>query len=410
MKKMMMFAVMMLISVSAAFAGNSDALKAILKSEDYVEANKLVQSTLDQLADNAEKASAYNKVVDLALAAFNDQAKLAAANKADEAKMYDALETAFTAADECYKYDQLPNAKGKVKERFGKVNAVRLSQLRPYLINAGGYYQGKDYPRAFKLLSSYININDNPMYADVKTDPAKDPNFKLAAYYAGYMALMAQDYPDAEKYAGMAVTDSVNGANALQIQLQAMKAQMKTAEDSVKFIDKCKALYEQYPDNQAIFANLVDAYNQANRSADAEKLVDSRLASKPNDFIALWVKGQLLEQQNKFEEAVDVLKKSLENTPDQPQTKLQLNASIGDCYLYHAQTRLEKIKGVLSKAAKDQFVPVYQNAINYYEAAKALDTDQTQKSKYAARLYNCYYFVYGENDPKTQEAKTYAGY
>lgn len=110
---MMMFAVMMLISVSAAFAGNSDALKAILKSEDYVEANKLVQSTLDQLADNAEKASAYNKVVDLALAAFNDQAKLAAANKADEAKMYDALETAFTAADECYKYDQLPNAKGK---------------------------------------------------------------------------------------------------------------------------------------------------------------------------------------------------------------------------------------------------------------------------------------------------------
>lgn len=151
MKKMMMFAVMMLISVSAAFAGNSDALKAILKSEDYVEANKLVQSTLDQLADNAEKASAYNKVVDLALAAFNDQAKLAAANKADEAKMYDALETAFTAADECYKYDQLPNAKGKVKERFGKVNAVRLSQLRPYLINAVATIRA----RTIRVLSSF---------------------------------------------------------------------------------------------------------------------------------------------------------------------------------------------------------------------------------------------------------------
>ena len=410
MKKMMMFAALMLLSVSAAFAGNSDALKAILKCDSYAEANKLVQSTLDQLADNSEKATAYNKVVDLALGTFNDQAKLAQAQKADEATMYDALETAFAAADECYKYDVLPNAKGKVKERYGKVNAVRLSQLRPYLINAGGFYQGKDNARAFKLLSSYITINDNPMYAGVKTDPAKDPNYMLAAYYAGYMALMAKDYPNAEKYAGMAVTDSVNGANALQIQLQAMKSQLQTAEDSVKFIDKCKALYEQHPDNQAIFANLVDAYNQMNRSADAEKLVDDRLAKQPNDFIALWVKGQLLEQQNKFEDAATTLKKSLENAPDQPQTKLQLNASIGDCYLYHAQTRLEKIKGVLSKAAKDQFVPVYQEAIKYYEAAKALDTDQTQKSKYAARLYNCYYFVYGENDAKTQEAKTSAGY
>lgn len=399
----------MLLTTSAAFAGASDALKSILKAATYTEAAQLVEQNLPQLTDNAEKAQAYNKVVDLAMNVFNDENnKTLLKQQPDEKAMYDALAEAFKAADECYKYDQLPNAKGKVKPRYSDANAQRLYKLRPYLINAGGYYQGKDDAKAFQLLSTYITSNDAPLYEKVKTDPAQDPNYTLAAYYAGYMALMNQDWADAEKYAGMAVNDSANGENALQIQLQAMKNQMKTKEDSLTFLSKCKSLYEKYPNNEAIFANLIDAYSQLNMASDAEKLVDDRLTKAPNDFIALMVKGQFLEQQGKFEEAAEALKKSLANSPEQ--SKLLINATIGDCYFYHAQARLEKIKGVLSQAAKDQFVPVYNDAIQYYEAAKALDTDGTQKSKYAARLYSCLYFVYGENDPKTVEAKTYAGY
>lgn len=405
MKKLLM-AALMFLATSAAFAGSSDALKAILKASTYTEAEQLVNSSLDQLTDNAEKAQAYNHVVELALNKFNTESQKK--EKADEKGMYDALAEAFKAANECYKYDQLPNAKGKVKPKYSDALGVKLYSLRPMLINAGGFYQSSDTKKAFDLLSTYVTSNDDPVFAKIKTDAAKDPNYLNAAYFAGYMALMNQDYANAEKFAGMAVTDSVNGAQALNIQLQAMKMQMKTKEDSTAFIGKCKALYEKFPDNQIIFANLVDAYSQMNMNSEAEALVDSRLAKSPNDFVALMVKGQFLEQQNKFEEAADALKKSLENAPDQ--SKLVINATIGDCYLYHAQTRLDKIKGVLSKAAKDQFIPVYNNAIKYYEAAKALDTDGSQKSRYAARLYSCLYFVYGEADPKTQEAKTYAGY
>ena len=409
MKKTMMIAVLMLLSVSAAFAGNSDALKAILKADSYTAAAKLVESSLGQLADNAEKATAYNKIVDLALAKYNEEsAKVAIKKEADEAGMYDALDAAYTAAAECYKYDQLPNAKGKVKPKYSKVNAVRLYQLRPNLINGGGFFQGKDNKKAFKLLSYYVTSNSEPMFNEVKTDAAKDPNYLNAAFFAGYMAYMDHDWANAEKYAGMAVNDSANGANALNIMLTAMKAQLKTAADSAEFINKCKALYEKNPDNQMIFANLVDAYSQAGKATEAEQLVNSRLEREPNDFIALMVKGQFLEQHDKFQEAADALKKSLANAPEQ--NKLMLNATIGDCYLYHAQKRLEKVSGVLSKAAKEQFVPVYNEAIKYYEAAKALDKDGSQKAKYAARLYSCYYFVLGEKDPKTQEAKSYAGY
>ena len=66
MKKLMM-AALMLLSTSAAFAGDSDALKAILKAKTYDECSALVKSSLSSLASNAEKAKAYNKLVDLAM-------------------------------------------------------------------------------------------------------------------------------------------------------------------------------------------------------------------------------------------------------------------------------------------------------------------------------------------------------
>ena len=60
--KKLMIAAMMLLTTSAAFAGDSEALKAILKAKTYAEAQELVKANLNQLANDAEKAKAYNKM------------------------------------------------------------------------------------------------------------------------------------------------------------------------------------------------------------------------------------------------------------------------------------------------------------------------------------------------------------
>ena len=46
----------MLVASTTAFAGDSDALKAILKAKVYAEAEALIKSSLDQLATPEEKA------------------------------------------------------------------------------------------------------------------------------------------------------------------------------------------------------------------------------------------------------------------------------------------------------------------------------------------------------------------
>lgn len=65
--KKFLVAAMMVLGATSAFAGDSDALKAVMKAKSYAEAEALVKQNLGQMANDAEKAKAYNKLVDLAM-------------------------------------------------------------------------------------------------------------------------------------------------------------------------------------------------------------------------------------------------------------------------------------------------------------------------------------------------------
>ena len=80
MKKIFVMAAMVL-GVSAAYAGDSEPLKAITKSKTYAEAEALLNSTLDQLASPQEKAKAYNKLYELSMKDFETVSAVIAENQ-----------------------------------------------------------------------------------------------------------------------------------------------------------------------------------------------------------------------------------------------------------------------------------------------------------------------------------------
>ncbi len=69
MKRKLMISAMLLFCVSAVFAGDSNGLKSIMKSSTYDDCKQLIEQNLSSLANNEEKAKAYNKLCDLAFAA-----------------------------------------------------------------------------------------------------------------------------------------------------------------------------------------------------------------------------------------------------------------------------------------------------------------------------------------------------
>ena len=416
--KKLMFAALMLLSTSAAFAGDSEPLKAILKAQSYAEAAELIKANLGQLTDNAEKAKAYDKLYQLAMKKVSaeqgvqlenqtNQQMGKEGNKAvDEKGLYEAVGQAFDAAEEVVKYDNMPNAKGKVKPKYTGI-ADELYPLRGQLINGGIFYQGaKDDANAYKYLARYVDSADEPMFS--KFDKSKDDNLNEIAYFATYYAYQNKDYKKAEKYAEYAVKSKDRGKDAKQLQLAIMGAQLTNRQDSVAYADKLAAIYAQDPENDAVLTTLTSIYSSLGMQDKAEEIVNAALAKNPNSYGALVMLGQFASQKKEYEKAADYLSKALALVKDD-NAKIAINASIGQCWFYKAQDRVAAVKGVLSPAARAQFNDVYNKAISYLEAAKNLDVMKEHKSSWAYPLYGCYYFVKGAQAPETLEAAAIAG-
>ena len=320
MKKLFVLAVMMVASATA-FAGDSDALKAILKAKTYAEAEALVKANLGSLANDAEKAKAYNKLVDLALAQFDAQSTIQTENQVakqmgkeekpvDQKLMSDMAYNAIVAGLECDKYDQKPNEKGKVSPKFASKNAQRLwFAPRNQLINAGqDALTAKDNATARKYWTLFVESDAAPMFKDQNRDQQK-PFFGQVARFAAIFAYQDKDMAKALELADVALKDPQEYENALNLKLEILGDGLKTKDDSLKYVENLKTLYAEHKTN-GVMEKLYNTLIGVGQAAEADKIIDEALAADPNNFVALADKGLSLLQAQKAEEAVKYLKRA----------------------------------------------------------------------------------------------------
>ena len=400
MKKLFVMAVMMVASATA-FAGDSDALKAILKTKTYAEAEALVKANLGSLANDAEKAKAYNKLVDLALAQFDAQSTIQTENQVakqmgkeekpvDEKLMSDMAYKAIVAGLECDKYDQKPNEKGKVAPKFASKNAQRLwFAPRNQMVNAGqDALTAKDNATARKYWTLFVESDAAPMFKDQNRDQQK-PFFGQVARFAAIFAYQDKDMAKALQLADVAMKDPQEYENALNLKLEILGDGLKTKDDSLKYVENLKSLYAEHKTN-GVMEKLYNTLIGVGQAAEADKIIDDALAADPNNFVALADKGLSLLQAQKAEEAVKYLKRAYDVKND--------NAIIatyaGTAYVVQAQN-------VEDPAKKKE---LYKQAIEMFDKAKELDPDMLQ-AKWGYNRYNAYYNYYGENAPETKQAE-----
>ena len=359
--KKMILAVMMLIGASAAFAGDSEPLKAILKAQNYAEAANLLQSTLEQLAGNEEKAKAYNRLYELAMKKVNYEQGIQLENETqkqmgkegnkpvDEKGLYAAVDAAFDSGVQAIKYDNMPNQKGKVKPKFTAL-VERVYKLRNDLINGGVYYQNKDDKQAYKYLAEYVESADYPEFAKFKE---QDQNLSEIAYFASVYAYQNNDFAKAEKYIEYAKGNKERAKEVQNLKLAILGSQLKTRQDSLAYADKLAAIYAQDESNEALLSTLASTYNALGLGDKAMKVIDDHLAKDPNSYSALVLKGQFESIKRNYDGAVEALKKALPLANDES-AQIAINASIGQCLFYKAQERVMAVKN-LTKEARAQF-------------------------------------------------------
>lgn len=400
-----MIAALMMLGTSAAFAGDSEPLKAILKAKTYPEAEQLLKTNLGQLANSEEKAKAYNHLTKLALEKFDKENAIQAANMAavvakqpetpyDTLGFYEAAYNATMNGLECMKYDAEPNAKGAVKPKYTENLKMLIANTRMQLITAGNHYAGLgDQDGVLKYWGTFLDSDDNPIFAASKAQEAQF--IGQVAYYSAQFANQAKQYERAEKYADIAMKDEAMREKAQTFKYAMAQRNLKTHEDSVKYVNTIKELYQREPDNEMAFGTLCNMYNELSMNAELKALIDDKLAKDPNNHTAWALKGQSLMNQNttadnpNWDECIDAFKKAIEIDGTNPVILTYLGYSIN--------SKAAQVNG--DRAAQKA---LYKEAMGYLERAKEIDPNR-ERANWAYPLYQCYYLVYAASDPRTLE-------
>lgn len=400
-----MIAALMMLSTSAAFAGDSEPLKAILKAKTYPEAEQLLKTNLGQLANSEEKAKAYNHLTKLALEKFDKENAIQAANMAavvakqpetpyDTLGFYEAAYNATMNGLECMKYDAEPNAKGAVKPKYTENLKMLIANTRMQLVTAGNHYAGLgDQDGVLKYWGTFLDSDDNPIFAASKAQEAQF--IGQVAYYSAQFANQAKQYERAEKYADIAMKDEAMREKAQTFKYAMAQRNLKTHEDSVKYVNTIKELYQREPDNEMAFGTLCNMYNELNMNAELKALIDDKLAKDPNNHTAWALKGQSLMNQNttadnpNWDECIEAFKKAIEIDGTNPVILTYLGYSIN--------SKAAQVNG--DRAAQKA---LYKEAMGYLERAKEIDPNR-ERANWAYPLYQCYYLVYAASDPRTLE-------
>ena len=395
---------MMMVASATAFAGDSDALKAVTKSKNYAEAAQLLKQNIGQMTNDAEKAKAYNHLVDLAMNKVVKQTSIIAENQlgmqmgraANEIVPYDTLGLADAICDaiydaiECNKYDQLPNAKGKIDPKFAEKNAARIWAVRSHLVNIGQEQAHNETKTlALKYWGAFVDSGTNPLFDAQNHEPEKE-YFGQVALFSGRYAYEAKDMDRGDRYIAIAKKDPTQEKDALATQLYYIRTGLTSHADSVAATNRLKTLYEADPENDALLDALYSMYDGARDKAAQNALLDNHLAKYPNSFAALANKGLMAMGENNAEKGAEWLKKAAAARPD----NAVIYTYLGICLSSLAATTEDSAK------SKDY----YKQAIDAFDKAKELDPDK-QMANWGYNRYQAYYGLYGEDDPRTKAAE-----
>ena len=401
------------ICATTAFAQNPDALKQIKKAKAFAEAQQLVAANEASMTA-AEKAQAYNKLVDIAYDKASKGVATMQTNRAmeqmgqkaneavDTKALYNDIYLCLQNALVCDKFDYQPNDKGKVAPKFHNSNAARLAPFRDHLITAGQEAQGADdTATAAKFYGMYAETGVSDLFKEVIAAAAKnnpegigDPYLSEVARVAAVCAFQTKDIEKAMSYTDVVMLDPAKAKEGLQLQMYFIQQNIETKQDSLRCLEQLKTLYQKYPADTDAFAQLAQWYSNLGQKDNQVALINERIANYPNDFTAWAMKGQNDMNERKYDDAIANFKKSVDCPVEDEKQKSLVLTYIGFCY---------NAKAAETEKYEDQ-IEILKQSIPFLEKAREIDP-QRERSNWAYPLFQCYYNVYGENDAKTKEVE-----
>ena len=421
MKKILSIFAMLLI-VTACFAQKANVSKAYKKSEamekpDFDGAIDLIEAALtDETTKNDPytwwvAAHIYDRIID-----FEIQKPILMTGSTDEERKNESAFRAFDYYLKAVELEKIPNAKGKISDKYTKKAKDMLSwyYTQMLLVNYGAAAgQVPDYALAVKAFEKHLAIPDLPFIAGQKDChknpdcPKKDSTYHQVAYYDAIYTQLSADNVKNEAKKNELIDKAIekyerirkNGykENDIHIFLYNLYESRQETANMLRILDEG---IERFPQEFFYLGTKINFYIDSNRGKEAMEYLDKAIEKDPKNPQYYNVKGNILTIMGNRAEAAKMYNKAVELAPDNAMfwnNRGDLLFQEGtDIETQAATIRDAKTSDALMAAAKAKFKEAQEN----YEKAVELKDDYLEAMINLRRLYVRFD---GENSKKYKE-------
>ena len=292
--KKLILSLCLILGFSAAFAQKSNVAKAenytLQEKPDFAAAREAIKAAMQDVKTKSD-AKTYFTAGMIGFKeneAFNTKMIL-------DAKSVDPLAKG-KAIMEAYKYfliadslDKLPNAKGKIKPRFGKKIKDNLKELYNGQHNIIAYgaqlFDNKNYKEAYNIFNTYLNMPKLPV---MNKELAMDSTYKMIKYYTAIAATNNEDHVNAVSLYTDLKKDNYEPKNVYQL----LAEEYRLTKDTDNYLSTLKEGVQKFPKDPWFLQNIINHYIYSDQIPEASKYLDEAIALAPDIAQYYYVKGK----------------------------------------------------------------------------------------------------------------------
>ena len=380
--KKVLFTVALLAGAFAASAQVSVVKEVKAMKKDPAAAAKVLEAALTN-PETANDPNTWQLAGDLQKAIYDEEnmKMYLPGGQADMPKMYNAMLKMFDYYLKCDEVELAGVANGTVKKaKLRKKNQETLLKVRPNLANGGvEAFNVNNYEEAQKYFGLFVDVVENPMFADQAAVLKADT---LNSLYANYATMAAglrdpKDVASVIKYGNIGKENPSEGWRALMFMAEVYGD--KEQGDSIKWLETIKEGAQRFPEQDFFVGNIMDYYLQRGMVDEGLAQIDQLIAANEKPYF-LYVKGVLLYEKKDYAGAQAALDKVIAAGGD---LAAEAYAKKGDCYFFPAQKIVEEnsalsIDDPKYNANEAKIKEAYEQAKPFYEKAKELEPDNQQ--------------------------------
>jgi len=264
--------------------------------------------------------------------------------------------------------------KGGTKKRI-ITNMIYNSLALDLYTQGGQQFDAKDYAGALKSFETQIAITESDKYVGV-TDTGM-------YYNAGLAAMNSGKYPKAiEYFQKCADMKYLNVTPYFQISQCYLES-----GDTLKAEEILTSLPDKFPGDKNVTLQLIDLYIKAGKNDDALKYLQVAKADDPENYSLYFAEGIIYLNEEKYDESIADLTKSVELKSDLYDSQYGLGAA----YINKASAMFLKANDIMDvnkyNQAIEEAMAVFSKALPYMEKALELKPDDIYALRGLKELY-----------------------